>query len=492
MKIKVYIISSLLAVSLWSCNNFLDLKPISEETTATAYDSYSQIEAALTGTYESFQSDTYVWNNITFQDVRSDNYYAGGDNPEIFEVDFLNISATNSKVYQSWSNLYNAILKANIVLDKVDGVNDPLLSDKRRNQIKGEAYFLRAYHYYNLVNLWGGVPLILAPTSSTEASAVNVPRSSAAEVFEQILIDLDMAIDLLPDTYGDEASVNKARATTGAANALAAKACAQKPNPDYTKALEYIAQVELSDANYQLIDYAHLFDGNHYNNAESILEIQYLGGDEGNWGPQMLLPPSISGDTWRKFITPSNNLVNAFDAEGDEVRKNASILFEDITSWVDEYWGNASGSAIPFAYKWKNAMGWASTDRQYILRYGDIVLLKAEALNETNELELAVAEVNRIRTRVNLDPLTADKTSSKEVLRLAILNERRLELAQEAQRWDDLVRYGVAVETMNNLVEIDLRDNQPVAYGMTEAKILLPIPQQELDRNPALEINPSN
>ena len=353
MKIKAYILGSLLVVSAWSCDDFLDLEPISEETTATAYESYSQIEAALTGVYESFQSDSYVWNNVLFSDVRSDNYYAGGDNPEIFEMDFLKISATNSKVYQSWSNLYNAILKANIVLDKVDDVDDPLLTEERREQIKGEAYFLRAYHYYNLVNLWGGVPLILTPTSSTDAGSVNIPRSTAAEVFEQILIDLNMAADLLPDTYGSDASINKARATAGAANALAAKACAQKPSPDYAKVLEYIARVETSSANYTLIDYAHLFDGNHYNNAESILEIQYLGGDEGNWGPQLFLPPSISGDSWRKFATPSHDLVNAFDAEGDAVRKNASILFEEINDWVDEYWGNAIGSTIPFAYKWK-------------------------------------------------------------------------------------------------------------------------------------------
>ncbi|WP_198931718.1 RagB/SusD family nutrient uptake outer membrane protein [Labilibacter marinus] len=492
MKIKAYIIAGLVAVSAWSCDDFLDLKPISEETTATAYESYSQIEAALTGTYESFQSDAYVWNNILFQDVRSDNHYAGGDNPEMFEMDLLKISATNSKVYQSWSNLYNAILKANIVLDKVDGINDPLLTDERRNQIKGEAYFLRAYHYYNLVNMFGGVPLILAPTSSTDPDAVNIPRSTAAEVFEQILKDLDISAGLLPDVYGDDASINKARATAGAANALAAKACAQKPVPDYSKALEYITKVEDSEANYQLIDYGHLFDGNHYNNAESILEIQYIGGDEGNWAPQMLLPPSISGDTWRKFVTPSNDLVNAFDAEGDDIRKNASVLFEEINDWVDEYWGNAMGSSVAFSYKWKNAMGWSSTDRQYIVRYGDIVLLKAEALNETDQLGLAAAEVDLIRGRVNLDKLSDDKKSSKEALRIAILNERRLELAQEGQRWDDLVRYGVAVQTMNDLVEIDLRDNQAVDYNMTEAKILLPIPQQELDRNPALDPNPSN
>lgn len=492
MKFKKYILATIIAVTAWSCEDFLDLKPISEETTATAYESYSQIEAALTGTYESFQSDAYVWNNILFSDVRSDNYYAGGDNPEIFEMDFLTISATNSKVYQSWSNIFNAILKANIVLEKVDAVNDPLLTDERKEQIKGEAYFLRAYHYYNLVNLFGGIPLILEPTSSTDASAVNIPRSTSTEVFEQILNDLDLAVSLLPDTYGSDATINKARATSGAANALAAKACLQKPTPDYTKALQYISNVETSNANYQLVEYAHLFDGNHYNNAESILEIQYLGGDEGNWGPQLFLPPSLSGDTWRKFVTPSNDLVNAFDSEGDDIRKDATIFWENINDWVDEYWGNAIGSAVPFAYKWKNAMGWASTDRQYLLRYGDIVLLKAEALNETGKLSEAIAAVNSIRARVNLDPLTAEKSENKDALRIAILNERRLELAQEAQRWDDLVRYGKAVETMQNLVEIDLRTNEAVTYNMTEEKILLPIPQQELDRNQELDVNPAN
>ena len=128
--------------------------------------------------------------------------------------------------------------------------------------------------------------------------------------------------------------------------------------------------------------------------------------------------------------------------------------------------------------------------RPYLLRFGDIVLLKAEALNETGKLNEAVTEVNRIRTRAKLPNLSAEKTASKEALRLAILNERRLELAQESQRWDDLVRLGLAVSTMQNLQEIDLRTNTPTDYGMTEAKILLPIPQQEIDRNPNLEQNP--
>ncbi|MCU4155542.1 RagB/SusD family nutrient uptake outer membrane protein [Carboxylicivirga sp. A043] len=498
MKITTYIIGSLIALSAWSCDDFLELEPISEETTASAYDKLSQIEAALTGTYESFQSDAYVWNNVQFQDVRADNHYAGGDNPSFYEVDYLDISATNDKVNQSWGNMFNAILKANIVMERVHGVTDPLLTESRKNEIIGEALFLRAYHYYNLVNLFGGVPIILEATKSTDAGSVNIPRSTVEEVFAQIILDLDEARKLLPDTYGNDASVNKARATTGAAWALMAKAYAQKPTPEYNKVLECIAEVDKSAANYKLIDYAHLFDGAHYNNEESIIEVQWLAGSDGNWGPQMLLPPSVSGDEWRKFVTPSKDLVAAFDAEGDEIRKKATILFENV-AWIDEYYGiqeptidTPKPNNVAFSYKWKNAAGWSSGDRQYLLRYGDIVLLKAEALNETGELGLAANEVNRIRNRVSLDDLTAEQKSSKEVMRQTILKERRLELAQEAQRWDDLVRYGVVVETMNNLVEIDLRDGQAIDYNMTSDKIYLPIPQQELDRNPNLTPNPSN
>lgn len=492
MKFKSYILGGLIAMSITSCDDFLDLEPISEETTASAYNKLGQIEAALTGTYESFQSDAYVWNNVHFQDVRSDNHYAGGDNPSFYEMDYLNVSATNDKVYQSWSNIYNAILKANIVLERVGEVTDPQLTETRKNQITGEALFLRAYHYYNLVNLFGDIPLVLEATTTTDPSVVNVPRSSKEQVFAQIITDLDEATQLLPDVYGADASVNKARATAGAAWALKAKAYAQKPSPDYNKVLECIAEVESSAANYKLISYPELFDGAHFNNEESILEVQWIAGSDGNWGPQIVLPPSVSGDGWRKFVTPSKDLVAAFDAEGDEIRKNATILFENV-SWIDEYYGieqasddNPTPNNVAFAYKWKNASGWSSGDRQYLLRYGDIVLLKAEALNETGKLDLAVAEVNKIRQRVSLPVLTNAQKSSKEVLKMTILKERRLELAQEAQRWDDLVRYGVVVETMNNLVEIDLRNNQPTNYPMTEAKIYLPIPQQEIDRNPEL------
>ncbi|NME70052.1 RagB/SusD family nutrient uptake outer membrane protein [Flammeovirga aprica] len=493
MNIKKYIVVAGIALGTMSCDNFLDLKPISEETSDNAYNKASQMESALVGAYETFQSaEYYVWDHVVFSDVRSDNAYAGGDNPEVFEADLLRVTPINSRVFKNWSQIYNGILKANTVIEKVDLVTDPQLSDTRKGQIKGEALFLRAYHYFTLVKLHGGVPLILAPTKSTDPNDVRVPRSSVAEVYQQIITDLTDAANLLPDYYTDEngndlgGSTNKARATAGAANALLAKVYAQ--NKDWSSALAAIEKVEKSSAGYTLLaNYDHLFDGEHYNNEESILEVQYLGTDEGNFGPQLLLPPSISGDTWRKFVTPSQDLIAAYDAEGDVKRKGASVLFEEV-SWVDEYWGNAAGTSIPFSYKWKKAMGWASTDRPYLIRFGDIVLLKAEALNETGQSGTALVELNKIRSRANLEAVSGGL--SKEALRAKILLERRLELAQEGHRWDDLVRHNLAVSTMNDLVEIDLRTGQAVNYNMTEAKMLLPIPQQELDRNPALEQNP--
>lgn len=479
-----------LAMGLGSCDDQLDLRPISQETTENAYSTGTQLEAALTGVYESFQSnDYYVWDKIIFQDVRSDNFYAGGDNPEIFEIDNIDISPTNSRIFNAWSSIYNAISKANLVIERAPEIQEDITEEQRDKYI-GQALFLRAYHYYNLVKNWGGVPLILETINSTNPSEVRLPKSSAEEVYAQIIVDLNEAEALLPDSYGNDASLNKARATKGAVNALLAKVHAQKPSPNYEAVLSHANAVINSPAGYELLaNYDQLFDGNNYNNKESILEIQYLGGDEGTWGPQMHLPPSISGDTWRKFDTPSKDLVQAFDEEGDDIRKNATLIFEEVP-WLDEYWGNEANSKVPFAYKWRNASGWASADNDYVLRLADIILMKAEALNELGQAKAATEEVNRIRERVKLPELTNEQTANKESLKRAILKERRLELVQEANRWDDLVRYDLMVEIMNNVDDIDLRDNQSVDYNVSETDALLPIPQNEINRNPQLEQNP--
>jgi starch-binding outer membrane protein, SusD/RagB family len=467
-----------------SCEEFLDRNPISDLTTDNAYETRSHAEAALTGAYDALQQEYYIWDNVIFSDIISDNYYAGGDNAEIFSVDYLTITPVNGRLFNNWSQIYSGIARANIVLKKVPDVTDAKIDEgNRRNQILGEASFLRAYGYFQLVTLWGGVPLVTEPVTTPDPSAAQQLRNTEDEVYAQIIRDLEFAIENLPDTYGSDASVNKARATKGAANALMAKVYAQKSDRanNYAKVVEYCDAVINSPAGYAMLtEFDQLFDGSHYNNSESILEVQFVGSTEANWGPQMVLPPSISGDTWRKFVTPTHSLIDAFDTEGDEIRKNSSVLFEHITQWKDEYWTAVNDSNVPFAYKWKSANGWASTNRQYLLRLADIILLKAEALNEQNQVELARVEIDRVRDRVDLGPTPA---TNQAEMRLAIENERRLELVQEGQRWNDLKRSGRAIEVMNNLHDVNQNTGAVVNYNMNTNKLLLPIPQSERNRN---------
>lgn len=491
MKTKNLFLTTILlsvALGISGCSDFLDEVPLSQSTQSNAYKTAADAEAALAGAYESYQGDFYVWENVLYNDVRSDNHYAGGDNPNIFEIDELRISIYSTRVQGTWSSLFNGIAKANLVIAKVPGIDDANLDNgNRRAQIIGEATFLRGEKYFQLVKLFGGVPLILEPVESTDPSVTNVERATVEDVYSQVIADMEFALERLPSKYSDDASMNKARATKGAANAFLAKAYAQKPVPEYDKVLQYCdAVINDTEAGYDLMDnYDELFDGAHYNNKESIMEIQYLGGTEGNWGPQMMLPPSLSGDGWRKFITPSHNLVDAFDAAGDSVRKQATIFWENV-GWTDEYWAVGGGN-VPFGYKWRSASGWASSNRQYLVRLADIILLKAEALNELNRTPEAIIELNKIRNRALLNNTTA---TTKDQVRNAILSERRLEFAQEGQRWDDLVRFGKAVDVMNNLVETNLVTGARVNYGMNTDKLLLPIPQEERERNTKLTQNP--
>ncbi len=470
----------------------LELEPISQESSLTAYDSPSKMEAALIGAYDAFGGGTeawaneyYEWDYINFQDMRADNAYAGGDGADLFAVDLLQIDPLNRRLEFHWRSLYSAIAKANNVIEKAPLVEDKAYREGRMNEIIGEALFLRAYHYYHLVTMWSGVPIVINTAVSAKPEDLAVTRSTSEEVYTQILKDLDLAISYLPDTHSNNIET-KIRATSGAANALAAKVCLQRPTPNPTAALAYITKVENSSANYELLDtYDHLFDGNHEYNAESIFEIPYVTQVESNLRSQVLLPPSLTGDSWRKFITPSHDLVDAFQAEGDNIRLNSSILFESV-NWIDEYWGNLQGSSVPFVYKWRTAGGWSSENNHIFIRYADIVLLKAEALNRLSRLSEAAVEVNKIRSRVNLPNLSASDISSTEALKDAILKERRLELAFEGERWNDLVRNGVIISTMNNLKETDLRTGGFVNYNMTQEKLIVPIPQTEMDLNPKL------
>ncbi len=495
MKKRIHILYiCLLAVGFSSCKKFLSTKPETTLTTGNAYNSASDMENAVVGAYNIFYKEYYIWDNVLLGDLRSDNAYTGGSNDQaVLPYDLLTIPVGNSRILFDWQQLYEGIARCNIILNKIGDITDPKLEDDRRKEIIGEASFLRAFHYFQLVKTFGGVPIELN-SNSADPAKTNLSRSTEVEVYDQIVKDLEVAVANLPDSYGDDPSVNKVKATKGAANALMAKIWAQRPDRDYNKVLAYCNAVISSPAGYHLLDnYPDLFDGNHYTNDESILEVPFMANTElANWGVQLYLAPE---DGWQKYCVPSKDLVALFDDEHDMIRKNANIIFYKNLDWADENWNPCQDYAVyvPFNYKQKHPNAWSSGDHQYLLRLADIVTLKAEAQNELNDLEGAAATINLTRDRAHVAEIEA---VSKEQMKKAILDERRLELAFEGQRWDDLVRNGMAIDVMNALHEVKYTCEDgvqsapiPINYNCNKDKLICPIPQLERDANPNLAQN---
>ena len=260
-KSSLYLVYMLILSStvFQSCQKFLSDAPQSSLTSGNAYKSASDIENALAGCYNIFYTDYYQWENVMISDNRSDNAYPGGGGEDTFvNIDQFNVPPSNSHDYNFWwGQPYQGIGRSNILLDKITGVSDPKLDENnRRNQIIGEASFLRAYHYFQLVKLYGGVPIELQ-SNTADPAVTRKHRSSETEVYDQIVKDLQTALDNLPDDFGD-ASVTKVRATKGAANALLAKVWAQRSDRDYNKVLQYknglVAQGEIITADLKLSD----------------------------------------------------------------------------------------------------------------------------------------------------------------------------------------------------------------------------------------------
>lgn len=455
-----------------ACDEFLTTSPESYMTPEEFLNSRSWAEASLTGVYKTFHSEYYQFDMFVNGDVTADLAYAGGDNNANFEIDDLAVTPTNGNVARDWRYLYEAIGVANVFLGKIDSIQDENFSQVDRDRLKGEVTFIRAVHYFNLVRLWGGVPLVL---KADDQGSSSLPRATVDQVYDQIITDLKYSAEKLPVT-----SSYKGRLRKAAAHGLLAKVYATVANKDYTKVLQYCDSV-LADGQYSLVPgYGDLFDGGHENTTESLFEIQFEANVAGNWGVQLFLPPSLTQDGWKKFNTPSKELVEAYDEEGDLIRKNAGILFENVSTYSDDIWG----SLMPFSYKLKQANAWNSSNNIIYLRLADIILLKAEALNEAGNLIGAATELNKIRARVNLLPKTP---ATLEAMRLAIEKERMLELALEGHRWFDLKRTGRALEVMR--AAGTRRPNQTYSY-IDANDLLWPIPQSERDKNPALTQNP--
>ncbi|MDX9905664.1 MAG: RagB/SusD family nutrient uptake outer membrane protein [Bacteroidales bacterium] len=487
MKKIIIILTTVFAVvSFTACNKFLDLEPksnniwVNDTGDSILYQTANEVETALAGVYGDFRNEYFELDYFIVGDAQSDDAYAGADNPWMFEVDDYNLNALNGLVSRDWRYLYGTIGLANLVINNVMLCPDPALTQERRNEILGEASFIRAYIYFRAVQTWGEVPLQLKEVTTVSAEVLPEiypllfpDRAPVDSVYTRIISDLEVALANVKPT-----AEHKGYATTGAVNAVLAKVYATMEPPDYNKVVQYCDAV--INGGYSLLpNFEDLWNNSAENTAESIFEINYEGtATNANWGVNMFLRLFGESD-WKKFNVPSNDLVKAYDDEGDVIRKNSTIIFSD-EGFPDNYWPQDN---YPFIWKWR-INGNNSPQNYIFLRLADIILLKAEALNELGDVNGAAELVNQIRSRVDLPNTTA---AGQDEMRLAIEKERRLELAFEGHRWFDLKRTGRAIEVINNAVD---QNGQKLGYNLTENRLLWPIPQGELDLNTSLVQNP--
>lgn len=462
------------------------------------YKNRAAAESALSALYEDLrgnqnylQLDYYL-----IGDVHSDNAYAGTTGSEVVDPATNDLNGTTLCVNRDWDALMQLAAKCTKFIIGVASVGDGSIPAAEVNTMRAQAEIMRAFLWFRMARMWGNIPIITTIpkdiTSETiaESYASYFPaQNTEAEAYEWILKDLNDALLYAPDGNGD-----KTRLSKDVAVALLAKVYAEKPVRDYSKVITYVDQ--LTAAGYGLLDdYADLFaidapvkDGGYalpvtQNTKESILEIHYPQGS-GNWASWMYGRCLENWDysfTWAKWITPSRDLIAAFDRIGDTKRKEQTIV------WYDCKWSNYYPSDN-YAFMYKCRSGYSNV---YFLRYDDLLLLKAEALilGPNPDLGAAAGIINQLRSRAGAKALTASEAADKDTLFKLYVNERRLELACEGERWYDLVRLDILEETMAAAQRTD-PGRLPIVVPYSKNSYLLPIPQNVLDTNPNVVQNP--
>ncbi|WP_212003539.1 RagB/SusD family nutrient uptake outer membrane protein [Chitinophaga sp. HK235] len=474
-KNKIYIPLLLLSLAGSSCtNSLLNMTPDSSLTTTNFYKTANDMDQAVIGIYSSMQDRKPK--DYILMEMPGDNLYMGTAMPGVNDLDYLTVNAENTAVADFWEKSYYGIGRANAVLENIDRPTD--YPGGKKEQFTGEAKFMRALFYFDLVRLYGGVPLVTKTPSISEAK--NMPRESADKIYDMIISDLKEAIDLLPAP----ATAIRGRASKGAATGLLGKVYIYRK--DWANAKTYLEKT-IRDFNYQLEpNFATLWSLATEDNKEIILAIKYTDGSNGHSlgidfapigglagivgsGNQYAFPSwslnkkYVAGDT-RKASTISDYVVKATSpndppAWGPYVKKYAT-----------KFTGSTSGQDLP------------------VLRLADVVLLYAEALYNTGDKGNALLQLNAIRERAfgdaSHDYTAADIASADSFLDL-LLQERQLELAYENERWTDLVRTGKFMTVMTS----EERDYNPATSTATKVTLspkatmaVFPIPQRQIDQ----------
>lgn len=468
MKITKYIVLLVVIVLFTACENDLDTAPEDRFTTGSFYKNASDIEAAVNAAYGGLQKNgLYAFNYHILMETRSDNTFeeepsnSGG----FGDVDLFNRVTTNGVFRQTWVDSYVTIQATNIVLNRIEDISD--MDNSLKNTRNGEMKFIRALVYYNLVNLYGGVPLVLQETSNP-TDYFGQGRASVQEIFDQIILDLTDASNVLPE------SNDIGRANKGAALLLLGKAHLTQGNAtDAETALRAINGYTFVNT------YADLFGISNENNAASIFEVQFQsgvnGGEEGSTFASKFTSQKNPGSKGNNIIT--QDLLNSFEA-GD-LRRNEIIQDPlDPTVYISTKYVDNNRTLVD-----------DGDNNAIVFRYADVLLSLAEALNLKGYVAAGEAFdlINRIRTRAGLPNLTSATITNQQEFIEALLKERRHEFFYENHRWFDLKRLGDPVQVMNThfagFVGLNITIDQN--------DLLLPIPLDQLNSDPgSMQQNP--
>lgn len=506
MKTYKHILSAVLAttlVTLTSCG--LDYEPISDpseitegaltDTTSLVLKDKDAATGQLNKLYKLMQSrqeHLYVDNRL-IGDSHTDNAYGGTTGNEVTPIESNTLDASYTILQRDWSRYLEDIAQSNqLIIGSEQLFKKGDITEAEYHSYKAQGEVFRALMMFRMARLWGGFPMITTIAKTITYENINEiyplyypARTPVEDCYKQIVKDLEDAEQYAPAISNADRTVF----SKTAAQALLAKVYAEKPIQNYDKVIEYAEKVRKTEGVALEPDYATLFGYNDAkrdcakrNTTEGILEVQFLPGS-GNWETWMYgkqLDNPEQSWSWAKWITPSRDIIKDFENEHDNIRMNQSIVYYATTGWSNYY----PASHYPFMYKVRSGMS-----NEYVLRLADIMLLEAEAYAYKGELDKAADIVDIIRERVKLQPLTADKKSSKDAMIEAVLHERRLELAFEGERWFDLCRNGKVEQYLNNLNSRD-SGRLPLLRKYSQELYLMPIPQTAIDKNENLKQNP--
>ncbi len=494
MKKFIYILSVLLLMnSLQSCEDFLLEQPESSLVTSNFYQSEADAIAAVNAVYNGLFA-VYRRNFCLLVDLISDDMKngIGMSNAQLQDIEYLRIPSNNSFVSYIWQYSYIAIANANTA---INNVGNATASEDIISRLIGEAKFLRALNYFNLIRLWGDVPLLTSLESIDDAYTLRTPES---EVYNQIVQDLTDAISVLPYSY-DASDIG--RATKGAASILLGKVYLY--GEEWQKSADILSEVIDNESTYGYglnENYSDNWAVATENGIETVFSVQFSKSPGSvNYLMAGAAPKySMNGGNglpglyvaWEADI-PTVELYNTFD---DLDERKATTLATDYVSPSD---GATYTSSIPLFFKYwdSSTTNCANSDVNFhILRYSDALLMYAEALNELGNTSGAETYINRVRERAFNDATHNYSGLSQSEFTDAIRLERRLEFACEGQRYFDLVRWGTFVSTMQahgateatlagESIKGDITDNAAEKFN------LYPIPQHEIDLNSSLEQN---